>query len=731
MKQLFQFKKDVCNHLPDNTIGILFCVGVVAVALSVLHLCSPSIIYNPLRPVTTRAVHFDSRANGKAFVLVKDLQEDSRAALKEIHISFKMKVYSIGQYNNVFQTGARNSGIRMELLKPGRLGLVIGSKGEDTSTGFVITEYLKLAKEYLVDLHITRTSRVVVRLNGALAVNDIGKQLTFQVSDIAVGTGMNKSRPFDGSIDDFQIRYQGFTCSKHAAKAVRFAEWLLIAILVVLLVVLYSSAGSQKSLRELWFSSGSSKYLYGSIFFACLLAFLTTDPLVHLFKARAVEPLSINNYVIFLILTVIFFTALLVARRVVLQDAQSKSRFVALILLSGFVASYLVLYTKAIAYNDDVSIKSILLVVHRFKDFYNLRSWPIHQLYSGAPEHGYEIRWVFNYFPAAYLVTNVFVSQGDSGLIQYLALFSTYFFFYSFFSLKRIKLSSRMGYSLIFLCLSFPTMLTISTGNNEGMLFIFLSLFVLLYKRGSGVLSSFCLGMAIAMKLAPGVFLILLISDKRYKQLVYALLFAVLLTVFALAIYDGGFNGGLLNYCRRMGSILASWSDVSIIRGLATEVGCSLFCALRLLAGPHFPPVASLLRPWLLFSLVVFAALSVYVVVYERTTWKKLMILTCGMTLLQYVSFDYKLIHFFIPMFLFFNDDTPDKYSASYLLLLGLLFIPKHYIDLWLPAVLDPFVMIFMVVFVVVSHGRISLRPLKVFRLAAGPVASERATEDI
>ena len=143
---------------------------------------------------------------------------------------------------------------------------------------------------------------------------------------------------------------------------------------------------------------------------------------------------------------------------------------------------------------------------------------PDTELYAGAPGHGYEMRGVFNHFPASFLLVDPFLRQHHNGLLQYIMLFSVYFFFYSFFKMRRIELTSRVKYSLVFLCLSFPTMFTISTGHPEGILFILLSLFFLFYYKDRQILASLYLGQAIAMKLTPAVFLILLVSDRRYRQ---------------------------------------------------------------------------------------------------------------------------------------------------------------------------------------------------------------------
>ena len=131
------------------------------------------------------------------------------------------------------------------------------------------------------------------------------------------------------------------------------------------------------------------------------------------------------------------------------------------------------------------------------------------------------------------------------------------------------------------------------------------------------------------------------------------------------------------------------------------------------------PPVESLLRPWTAFSLLMFSGLSVYVVAYEKTAWKKVMLLTIAMTILPFVSFDYKLTQFFIPLFLFFDDDRPANMPRPISSWWAFCSFPN---SIWAYGCLplcDPFIMIFIGALVVVSHGRLSLGPLKAFRFRA------------
>ena len=61
------------------------------------------------------------------------IKEDIK--VEEVDISFRMKIYEIDNFNNVFQTAPGNFGIRMELSQPNIFGLVIGYKNAEGVKG--------------------------------------------------------------------------------------------------------------------------------------------------------------------------------------------------------------------------------------------------------------------------------------------------------------------------------------------------------------------------------------------------------------------------------------------------------------------------------------------------------------------------------------------------------------------------------------------------------------------
>jgi hypothetical protein len=78
-------------------------------------------------------------------------------------------------------------------------------------------------------------------------------------------------------------------------------------------------------------------------------------------------------------------------------------------------------------------------------------------------------------------------------------------------------------------------------------------------------------------------------------------------------------------------------------------------------------------------AIIMFLSIAAYVVFLEKDFWKRVAILVIAMLLLPQVSADYKLIHIFIPLFLYINAPRPSRLDWLYIVLFGLLLIPKDY----------------------------------------------------
>jgi hypothetical protein len=182
------------------------------------------------------------------------------------------------------------------------------------------------------------------------------------------------------------------------------------------------------------------------------------------------------------------------------------------------------------------------------------------------------------------------------------------------------------------------------------------------------------------MKLFPAVFLILLLSDKKYKEILYTIMLILLLTFIPLAIFDGGINKGLGNYFSHLIESQKMYNNIVIVSGICLAVGHSILTCVRILVGNSFPPMQLVMLPYAIFALLVFLVIFAYIIFYEKTFWKKVAILVLSMNLLPYASTDYKLLHLFIPLFLFINYYKKEQFDLIYCVLICLILIQKDYI---------------------------------------------------
>jgi hypothetical protein len=373
-----------------------------------------------------------------------------------------------------------------------------------------------------------------------------------------------------------------------------------------------------------------------------------------------------------------------------MTDAMKLSRDQKISVLLGFVtigfAAIVIFYywrgmVMAMPFPDNTFLPS---PVSRFGDYFGtVGPWHL--------EHFKGIGYAFSYFPATYLLVEVFsllfgVMPGDGHTALTLSvyvfdgIFCGFLFFFAYRGLKSDWAPESIARACICVLMTYPALFTLATANFEALLFVALALFLYFYQSGRVGLSLPFLAIAIAMKLVPGVFIVLLAADKRYKEILYVGLWAAFFTLLPLMIFPGGLRDGVLPYLSRLAASQKMYFDLMVVQRSGNHFGHSLLNGLRVLLGHTELLTKTVLRSYLALTLVGFAALSYYIVRIEQVFWKRVALLVCAMCLLPYTSTDYKLVHFFLPIFLFVNHPRPEKYDMLYAVLFGLLLIPKSYV---------------------------------------------------
>jgi len=385
-------------------------------------------------------------------------------------------------------------------------------------------------------------------------------------------------------------------------------------------------------------------------------------------------------------------------------DKNKKIEYFSLFALVGFSLGILFYYI----FPDN---HFLFIPQDRFNDFFNVVfKWNQYLPADPSPNR--------SYFPFTYIIINIFSFIRPPMLSFYLFVI-VFFYFFIIFSLKYIRINNNAANFrnvFIFSFFSYPVLFLIDRANFESFVFIFLALFIYFYQNKKALISVLFLSLAISMKLFPAVFLILFLSDRRYKEAVYTVIFTVAVSVFSLLFL----SGSLTDNIQRMLLNMKLFNLVYVIRGAGFDYGHSLFGALKFFVYYFHVnlTIEELLSPYLIFVFVFFAFLALYVIFYETEFWKKVTILTISMCLFPYASSNYKLIHFFIPLYLYINTDKQEKIDILYMILFSLLLMPKnfHFIikyKFYSGVLIDPLIMLILLFVIITSFTKTNLGKMK------------------
>ena len=186
--------------------------------------------------VEYRDISYDSSHDPNPWQVKVKSEDPGEFDRAEIEISFQLLVDSIEDYDNVFQTAPWNEGIRLELAKPAKLAFVIPEKrgGPGSIRGFYLTQQLQFRKWYRVRLRINPEQRFQAWLNDFPAIDIQDAGWAYAVSEVALGTGFNRTRPFHGKIADFTICYQTWKPEARFLLPLLFVRALFVVLSVIL-----------------------------------------------------------------------------------------------------------------------------------------------------------------------------------------------------------------------------------------------------------------------------------------------------------------------------------------------------------------------------------------------------------------------------------------------------------------------------------------------------------------
>lgn len=340
----------------------------------------------------------------------------------------------------------------------------------------------------------------------------------------------------------------------------------------------------------------------------------------------------------------------------------------------------------------------------KFNDFYNIYFATENLNPYSSPVSVY---FPFTFIPV-YLLTFL---KANIAFALFTGGFVVFFCSWLWWNLRSDDLHQSLTGVFVFTCMSYPVLFLVDRGNLECLLFICLALFIHYYQKGDDLKCVSFLSFAIAMKLYPAVFGVLFLADRKYRNLLLTILCVVSLTLVSAWVFENGMVASYQGLVHNLQFFKQQY--LGNYQGL--QHNNSLYSLYSLLTEqPLFPGEKFIwLYPYVAIS--IFAAITLYVVCFESVLWKKATLLVFSILLLPQLSYDYKLVHLFIPIVLFIRHVTSRKrIDYGYALLFGLLLIPKDYVslnaDISSNVVLNPLIMLTIGVMIVVERCRKTIR---------------------
>lgn len=248
---------------------------------------------------------------------------------------------------------------------------------------------------------------------------------------------------------------------------------------------------------------------------------------------------------------------------------------------------------------------------------------------------------------------------------------------------------AKMFWAVVLLTLltSYPFMIMFDRANIEGMIWFFLFLGIVSFVNNRFIASGLFFAIAASMKVYPGIFLLLLLSKRKYKEFILAIFFLAVISIIATYELTG-------NSCTTYNMVLKGleWFEATaILYRLTPGFEHSLFGLIKQImfifgmeSQINYANVAYLYK-----YAVAFIFFLLYITSIRKLPFlNQLFSLTILGILLPFFSGDYTLIHLYIPwgIFLIFlaydakSSGFTTKQALNILIPCAIIFTPQSYL---------------------------------------------------
>ena len=322
---------------------------------------------------------------------------------------------------------------------------------------------------------------------------------------------------------------------------------------------------------------------------------------------------------------------------------------------------------------------------HYFGDFFE--AWTTSR--GPHPYVDFPLTAPSSYFPVTHILLFPLAQLPlKLALALYLAAFTAFLAVLLFRSAGGDRLA-RTQAALVLTACSTPVLFLLDRANIEGLLFVALMGMLLAYRRERFYLAAVLLAVPVAMKGSAGVFWLLFLFDGQIRALLLSVATFALGTVGALLVLPGGTQANVDGLRSALDTLLTATDEGTV--GLRHSVSLkSAFSGL----GRWEENFNFFVVNYSLVALAVLAAVALALALLRPLLWQRVTLLVGAMILVPSVSYEYRMIHLYLPLLLFLGAAAPRRSDALFVALFGLLLVPKGlpilYADVNVGTVVNP-----------------------------------------
>lgn len=313
------------------------------------------------------------------------------------------------------------------------------------------------------------------------------------------------------------------------------------------------------------------------------------------------------------------------------------------------------------------------------------------------------------YFPLTYFFLFPFALLKNY-LFEFLIFLSIFLIFFIRENVKNFadkSFTKGQNFQNIFVLtfITYPFLYLLERGNLDMLLIILFTIAIYAFRNKHYYKSAILFAILNSFKPFFFPFLALFIFEKRWRELTINLLLTFYLVIFGFFLLHGNTYAQFAGFKTNLYLYKQAFFD-------KPSVTCSsLFQALTFINYTMHSKLSLTLINLYNYILLFASGITFYFSFREKIFWKKIAILTLYMLIFPHTVFDYKLIFLFIPLWLFVNAEEKNKLDWVYIILFGLLLIPKKQV-LFIPCadfsvLANPLIMLIFMGLIIFEQFRI------------------------